>query len=334
MEFLNIALRLLAVSQLLLLGLLIAPSQNPMRVRVVALMLVAGVISYLIISLAKQNPVLLAFYELLWLWYPANITPSLLLLLVWFIFEEKCCAPLWLTLIVAFDLLSSVWFYYHCIGLHVPPVWVPVSKVLISIGAILVVWVGRENDLIEVRCKVRNLIVFAVGLIMSVIYITEIVTGFNISVMVSSIEAAFLFVLTLVCNYYFIKLYPHFQLVSVRPVIKEDSEDKVIIELLERMVSERLYTDHDLRVGSLAAMLNIPEYKLRKKINQKLGYRNFNQFVNHYRIEEASVKLLEDGRLPVLSVALDVGFRSISSFNTAFQTQFGVSPTQYRHQQS
>jgi len=96
------------------------------------------------------------------------------------------------------------------------------------------------------------------------------------------------------------------------------------------MRSERLYADHDLRVASLASMLNVPEYKLRKKINQQLGYRNFNQFVNRYRIEEAGVKLREDMRKPVLSIALDVGFRSISSFNTAFQAQFGVSPTKYR----
>ncbi|MEO0369205.1 MAG: helix-turn-helix domain-containing protein, partial [Pseudomonadota bacterium] len=69
---------------------------------------------------------------------------------------------------------------------------------------------------------------------------------------------------------------------------------------------------------------------LRQKINQELGYRNFNQFVNHYRIEEAGERLRKDSRTPVLSVALDVGFRSISSFNTAFQSEFGVSPTKYR----
>ena len=60
--------------------------------------------------------------------------------------------------------------------------------------------------------------------------------------------------------------------------------------------------------------------------------RNFNQFVNRYRIEEAGERLLSEARTPVLTIALDVGFRSISSFNTAFQAQFGVSPTQYRAQ--
>ena len=113
-------------------------------------------------------------------------------------------------------------------------------------------------------------------------------------------------------------------------VISEKADDPIIDELLRRMQDERLYADHDLRVASLADIVGIPEYQLRQKINQNLGYRNFNQFVNRYRIEEAGQRLVEDSRSPVLSIALDVGFRSISSFNTAFQTQYGVSPTKYR----
>ena len=100
--------------------------------------------------------------------------------------------------------------------------------------------------------------------------------------------------------------------------------------LLHRMKNERLYADHDLRVAGLAQLLGVPEYQLRKRINQKLGYRNFNQFVNRYRIAEAGERLLENTQTPVLTIALDVGFRSISSFNTAFQAQYGVSPTRYR----
>jgi AraC-like DNA-binding protein len=98
------------------------------------------------------------------------------------------------------------------------------------------------------------------------------------------------------------------------------------------MQDERLYADHDLRVAKLADMVGLPEHSLRKKINKQLGYRNFNQFVNRYRIEEAGQRLNKEPTIPVLSVALDVGFRSISSFNTAFQSQFGMSPTEYRRQ--
>jgi len=112
----------------------------------------------------------------------------------------------------------------------------------------------------------------------------------------------------------------------------ELGDDTHVDNLLARMQNERLYADHDLRVGSLADIIGMPEYQLRKKINQSLGFRNFNQFVNGYRIEEAGQRLLSEPRTPVLSIALDVGFRSISSFNSAFQAHFGVSPTAYRSQ--
>ena len=123
---------------------------------------------------------------------------------------------------------------------------------------------------------------------------------------------------------------PNVTLVLPPEPIVEQPEDPMLIELLEKMRSERLYADHDLRVGGLAERFGIPEYQLRKKINQELGYRNFNQFVNKYRIDEAGELLTGDPRTPVLTIALEVGFRSISSFNTAFQAAFGMSATAYR----
>jgi AraC-like DNA-binding protein len=96
------------------------------------------------------------------------------------------------------------------------------------------------------------------------------------------------------------------------------------------MNEDRAYTDHDLRIAHLAASLGVPEYQLRRTINRNLGYRNFNQFINHYRVEEAARRLIDEPTLPVLTIALDVGFRSISSFNTAFRAKYQKTPTDYR----
>ena len=96
------------------------------------------------------------------------------------------------------------------------------------------------------------------------------------------------------------------------------------------MREERLYADHDLRVATLAAHLDVPEYRLRRAINGTLGHRNFNQFVNGYRLDEAAGRLATDPRTPVLTIALDVGFRSISSFNAAFRERYGRAPGAYR----
>jgi AraC-like DNA-binding protein len=96
------------------------------------------------------------------------------------------------------------------------------------------------------------------------------------------------------------------------------------------MSEELEYTNHKLRIADLAARLKVPEYQLRRTINRNLGYQNFNQFVNRYRVEEAARRLTDEPRIPVLTIALDVGFRSISSFNTAFRARYGKTPTDYR----
>lgn len=71
---------------------------------------------------------------------------------------------------------------------------------------------------------------------------------------------------------------------------------------------------------------------MRKQINQSLGYTNFNAFLNHYRVEAARKRLVETS-LPVLTIALDVGYGSIASFNRAFKEIAGVTPTAYRTQE-
>lgn len=96
------------------------------------------------------------------------------------------------------------------------------------------------------------------------------------------------------------------------------------------MRAGRLYADHDLRIATLAARLGVPEYRVRRAINGGLGFRNFNHYVNSFRIDEASQRLRSERQLPVLSIALDVGFRSISSFNVAFRERHGCAPGEFR----
>lgn len=71
--------------------------------------------------------------------------------------------------------------------------------------------------------------------------------------------------------------------------------------------------------------------QLRESINQHLGYRNFNDFLNHYRIDEAAQRLLRQD-LPILSIALDAGYGSIGPFNRAFKQLKGFTPSEYRAQ--
>jgi AraC-like DNA-binding protein len=114
-----------------------------------------------------------------------------------------------------------------------------------------------------------------------------------------------------------------------------DPAEERLAQVLERtMVQERAYRDEGLSVASLATRLAVPEYRLRRLINQRLGHRNFNAFVNGYRLAEASSALADPQRreLPVLSIALEAGFQSIGPFNRAFKAATGLTPTEFRRE--
>jgi AraC-like DNA-binding protein len=114
----------------------------------------------------------------------------------------------------------------------------------------------------------------------------------------------------------------------------DPAEDRLAESLQHLMAFDRAYRSEDLSIASLAARLAAPEYRLRRLINQRLGHRNFNAFVNGFRLAEALAALADPGKrdLPILTIALTAGFQSIGPFNRAFKTATGLTPTEFRKQ--
>jgi AraC-like DNA-binding protein len=110
--------------------------------------------------------------------------------------------------------------------------------------------------------------------------------------------------------------------------------DRASLNRLERLMTiERAYSRREgLTIGLLAVKLGMPEHRLRVLINNGLGHRNFNAFVNRYRIEEAKAALADPAQIdvPVLTIALDAGFQSLAPFNRAFKADTGLTPTEFR----
>ncbi len=117
------------------------------------------------------------------------------------------------------------------------------------------------------------------------------------------------------------------------PAAPVDLQDQAVAAALARLMGEgRGYAQEGLSLAGLARQLGTPEYRLRRVINQGLGHRNFNAYVNGLRLAEAKRRLAEPAErvLPVLSIALDVGFGSIGPFNRAFKADTGLTPTEFR----
>jgi AraC-like DNA-binding protein len=117
-----------------------------------------------------------------------------------------------------------------------------------------------------------------------------------------------------------------------QPAADDAADQKLIDALMRLMGEERVYRQENITIGALAGRLKIPEYRLRRLINQRLGYRNFNVFLNNHRIEEAKAALADPAQaeVPVITIAMDAGFQSLGPFNRAFKAVTGVTPTEYR----
>jgi AraC-like DNA-binding protein len=116
---------------------------------------------------------------------------------------------------------------------------------------------------------------------------------------------------------------------STPPSLEDARHLAALRQLIDR---GKVYREPELSVASLAGKLDLPEHRLRHLINRQLGHRNFNAFINGYRLAEAEAALGDPGQaaVPVLTIALDAGFGSIGPFNRAFKAQTGCTPTEYR----
>ena len=198
-----------------------------------------------------------------------------------------------------------------------------------------------REDLIEPRRFLRLVITCVVGFSIMVVVLTETIFGYDMFPLMLGLALAhtILIIGFIVVFSIGLLLLGQAQFVQT-PTLKENPEpsaaDKREVEqILSAMQTDKLYRDMELSIRSLATGLNIPEHRLRKHINSQLGYRNFNDFLNRYRISEVTEKLgcLEMSRTPVLTIAMEAGYRSLTTFNKAFKALEGITPKEYRQKQ-
>jgi AraC-like DNA-binding protein len=110
--------------------------------------------------------------------------------------------------------------------------------------------------------------------------------------------------------------------------------DRDLAALTRALEVEKLHLTPGLSIGNLAKHLKMPEYRLRVLINKRLGYRNFNALLHEHRLKDACERLADPARahLPILTIALDVGYQSITPFNQAFRDAMGCTPSAFRRQ--
>jgi AraC-like DNA-binding protein len=116
--------------------------------------------------------------------------------------------------------------------------------------------------------------------------------------------------------------------------VRAEAADRQLLQKLEGLMAAETWRQEGLTIGRLAELAGAPEHRLRRLINQRLGHRNFADFLNSYRIEAAKRRLADpaEANRTVAAVAYDLGYGSLGPFNRAFRDATGATPTDWRRQ--
>jgi AraC family transcriptional regulator len=92
------------------------------------------------------------------------------------------------------------------------------------------------------------------------------------------------------------------------------------------------HLDEQLELEGLAAVANFSSFHFHRLFTAWMG-ETLGDYMRRRRLEVAAQRLIAQPRLPVLQVALSVGFGSTEAFGRAFRARFGSAPTAWRDAQ-
>ncbi len=215
-------------------------------------------------------------------------------------------------------------------------VWTLVPRLVgltLLVHALLTVYVGARSDLVVSRLRLRKGCLWVSGSYIFVELLAEaILVGSPAEPVAGLLNSAATFAVVFVLTAAAVRVRPEILKPQVAP--PEDLpvlDPHLAAELRKLVEDEQVFRQEGLTIGALAERLEAHEYKVRELINDQLGFRNFNSFLNHYRIREAQKLLTNpDRRLNVAEAAYEVGYRSLGPFNKAFKDATGLTPTEFR----
>lgn len=194
--------------------------------------------------------------------------------------------------------------------------------------------VGWRNDLIEKRRNLRLFLLCWMILSLPIILLVEDAdTPGHIEAftrMALTMPAIWLVIMTS------IQIQPNLALLgphnkNLRGKLDPSEQTAAVARLMQAIEAEQLFLDPTLTLPVLSKHCGMTQYKMRNLINGELGFANFSTFLNAYRVEEAKQRLAQSNE-PITTIALDCGFKSLSTFNRVFKKFEGLTPTLYREQ--
>lgn len=332
------ALRLLAIGQLLLIALVIGRGRAPRPIRAATVALLLGVSAYLTLA----TPIFLHLRGVVWaiIELAAQTTPLLLWVFAHLLFERTINRAV-LALGSAVSLIC--WAAFALTGDPTAHVWIALLQRTVSLAlvghALALAVRERGDDLIEKRRRLRVGFVIVVGLCAVMVLLVEMLFGFRPrDAAVTLPQTIAIFVSVAAMGAALLQSDPDLLFdpgAPAPPPAPSLSPSELVLKTkLDAAMVSGVYRVQGLTIGGLAARLGVPEHRLRALINQRLGYRNFSAFLNHHRINEAKALLADPEKvdLPILTIAMDLGYASLAPFNRAFRENGGQPPSEFRRE--
>jgi AraC-like DNA-binding protein len=246
---------------------------------------------------------------------------------------------------------APAWLATVAIGFTCARFQVPLSCILYhGVQLVFVAWaireaiVGSTGDLIEERRRFRVVLVLSSAIFIAAVIVLEIfMDGPPAAAPMSIVNAAGVLALTCAFVASQLSLVVRSAAIAESPTAparaapgvapQADAQEPALLERLRQLMEvDKTYRQEGLGIAALAEKLALPEYRLRRLINQRLGHRNFSSYVNGYRLADAMAALADrsQAEVPIVTIALDAGFQSLGPFNRAFKARAGMTPTDYR----
>lgn len=109
------------------------------------------------------------------------------------------------------------------------------------------------------------------------------------------------------------------------------SDKRQQLEVL--MNDSRCYENENLTLAQIAEQLDLSSQQLSELVNSNFEM-SFPRYIRQHRVEAAKQMLLDEPNVSVLSISMATGFKSQSSFYSAFKELTGEAPVGFRKSNS
>lgn len=217
--------------------------------------------------------------------------------------------------------------------------WAALPRLLslaILLHALLNVYVGGRSDLLLGRLRLRYGVLAVSGMYCFLEVLGEaVLRGTEAERVADGLHSGSSFVLVFGLSLFVLRTRAELQRPQRVPLEAAATDPALAARLHHIVEGEEVFREEGLTIASLARRLEVQEHRLRQLINSQLGFRNFNAFLHHFRIQEAKKALVDPSKrhLNVAQIAYEVGYRSLGPFNKAFKELTGQTPTEFRTSQ-